>query len=337
MSPGNARLWTSWPPSGWPRRWMTGDCSRQRLTRSTPCWPQHQTRSANLGVTVRGSISFGRSASSSISIPLGRSSEFSRFSGPVPVANIVRMKVPPTSNCRPRPRAAGARRTRPAVPGRRVRAGPPLAAATARRHHPVGPVHRRAREPRHARPVRTVSRPPATSPTPTRRSWKRLIKSTGFFRNKAKNIRAVLRGHRRAARRRGAGRRSKNSSRCPGVGRKTANVVLGDAFGTPGITVDTHVGRLAAAARPDEAHRPGEGRVRADGAGPAGRVDAVQPPADPARPAGVPRPQAAVRGVHAGRAVPEGRSEEEDSPQSRRGAEEGHANDDLSVPLRSLR
>lgn len=31
----------------------------------------------------------------------------------------------------------------------------------------------------------------------------------------------------------------------PGVGRKTANVVLGDAFDIPGITVDTHVGRLA--------------------------------------------------------------------------------------------
>ena len=31
----------------------------------------------------------------------------------------------------------------------------------------------------------------------------------------------------------------------PGVGRKTANVVLGNAFGIPGITVDTHVGRLS--------------------------------------------------------------------------------------------
>jgi endonuclease III len=31
----------------------------------------------------------------------------------------------------------------------------------------------------------------------------------------------------------------------PGVGRKTANLVLGDAFGQPGITVDTHVARLA--------------------------------------------------------------------------------------------
>ena len=33
--------------------------------------------------------------------------------------------------------------------------------------------------------------------------------------------------------------------RLPGVGRKTANVVLGNAFGKPGITVDTHFGRLA--------------------------------------------------------------------------------------------
>ena len=31
----------------------------------------------------------------------------------------------------------------------------------------------------------------------------------------------------------------------PGVGRKTANVVLGNAFGIPGITVDTHFGRLS--------------------------------------------------------------------------------------------
>jgi endonuclease-3 len=31
----------------------------------------------------------------------------------------------------------------------------------------------------------------------------------------------------------------------PGIGRKTANVILGNAFQTPGITVDTHVGRLS--------------------------------------------------------------------------------------------
>lgn len=71
-----------------------------------------------------------------------------------------------------------------------------------------------------------------------------LIRPTGFFRNKAKNI--------------------KNSSRIliekykgnvpdsldeliklPGIGRKTANVVLGSAFGIPGIAVDTHVARIS--------------------------------------------------------------------------------------------
>jgi len=71
-----------------------------------------------------------------------------------------------------------------------------------------------------------------------------LIRPTGFFRNKAKNI--------------------KNSSKMliekykdnvpdsldeliklPGVGRKTANVVLGAAFGIPGIAVDTHVARIS--------------------------------------------------------------------------------------------
>ena len=40
-------------------------------------------------------------------------------------------------------------------------------------------------------------------------------------------------------------RGSRTWSSCPGVGRKTANVVLGNAFGIPGITVDTHFGRLA--------------------------------------------------------------------------------------------
>ena len=35
----------------------------------------------------------------------------------------------------------------------------------------------------------------------------------------------------------------------PGVGRKTANVVLGNAFGVPGLTVDTHFGRLVAPVR----------------------------------------------------------------------------------------
>jgi endonuclease-3 len=71
-----------------------------------------------------------------------------------------------------------------------------------------------------------------------------LIRSTGFFRNKAKSI---LGGCRLLVEE-FAGEMPGTMDqllRLPGVGRKTANVILGEAFGTPGITVDTHVGRLA--------------------------------------------------------------------------------------------
>jgi endonuclease-3 len=71
-----------------------------------------------------------------------------------------------------------------------------------------------------------------------------LIKSTGFYKNKAKNIRACC----AAIVERFAGEVPSTLEELvtlPGVGRKTANVILGDAFQTPGITVDTHVGRLS--------------------------------------------------------------------------------------------
>jgi endonuclease-3 len=71
-----------------------------------------------------------------------------------------------------------------------------------------------------------------------------LIASTGFFRNKAASIQgmaqALCADH--------AGEVPGTLEalvRLPGVGRKTANVILGNAFGVPGITVDTHFGRLA--------------------------------------------------------------------------------------------
>lgn len=71
-----------------------------------------------------------------------------------------------------------------------------------------------------------------------------IIKPTGFFRAKSRNLLAlatrlvdeydgVVPG------------RLADLVTLPGVGRKTANVVLGNAFGIPGITVDTHFGRLA--------------------------------------------------------------------------------------------
>ncbi len=71
-----------------------------------------------------------------------------------------------------------------------------------------------------------------------------LIRSTGFYRNKTKNIIAC--GKKLVE--------DFNSKvpqtmeellSLPGVGRKTANLVLGDAFGIPGIVVDTHAGRLS--------------------------------------------------------------------------------------------
>ena len=71
-----------------------------------------------------------------------------------------------------------------------------------------------------------------------------LIRPTGYFRNKAKNIincsKAIIEkfnGEVPAS--------LEELTGLPGVGRKTANVVLGAAFGIPGIVVDTHVSRIA--------------------------------------------------------------------------------------------
>jgi len=70
------------------------------------------------------------------------------------------------------------------------------------------------------------------------------IRSTGFYRNKARAIRACC--TEMLARHQGSVPSSlEELVKLPGVGRKTANVVLGQAFGTPGITVDTHVKRLS--------------------------------------------------------------------------------------------
>lgn len=70
------------------------------------------------------------------------------------------------------------------------------------------------------------------------------IKSTGFYRNKAKNIAQTCQilvdqfgGE--------VPRTMDELTKLPGVGRKTANVVLGECFGHQGIIVDTHCTRLA--------------------------------------------------------------------------------------------
>ncbi len=70
------------------------------------------------------------------------------------------------------------------------------------------------------------------------------IRSTGFFRNKARNIigcaQMLIRDF--------GGEVPGNMEdllKLPGVGRKTANLVLGDYFGIPGVVVDTHATRLS--------------------------------------------------------------------------------------------
>ncbi len=70
-----------------------------------------------------------------------------------------------------------------------------------------------------------------------------LIRSTGFFRAKTSSLIGL--GQALCDRYDGeVPGRLRDLVTLPGVGRKTANVVLGNAFGVPGITVDTHFGRL---------------------------------------------------------------------------------------------
>jgi len=96
-----------------------------------------------------------------------------------------------------------------------------------------------------------------------------LVRPTGFFRNKARSIRgaaaAIVERH---------GGKVPGTiealTALPGVGRKTANVVLGNAFGVPGIVVDTHVGRVARRLRLSRSEDPV--RVEAD-------LGALAPPA----------------------------------------------------------
>lgn len=70
------------------------------------------------------------------------------------------------------------------------------------------------------------------------------IKSTGFYRNKARNIinccKMLIEKHNGEV-----PNNMEDLLALPGVGRKTANLILGDIFGIPGIVVDTHAKRIA--------------------------------------------------------------------------------------------
>lgn len=77
----------------------------------------------------------------------------------------------------------------------------------------------------------------------SQKNFEEEIRSTGFYKNKAKNIiacaREIVEKH---------GGKVPNTMeelvKLPGVGRKTANAVLGNAFGVPGLCVDTHMIRI---------------------------------------------------------------------------------------------
>lgn len=71
-----------------------------------------------------------------------------------------------------------------------------------------------------------------------------LVHSTGFYRQKAKSLRGIG----RALEQRFGGKVPRTMEELitlPGVGRKTAHVILGNIHGVPGIVVDTHVKRLS--------------------------------------------------------------------------------------------
>jgi endonuclease III len=77
-----------------------------------------------------------------------------------------------------------------------------------------------------------------------REDIEKIIQSTGFFRAKTTSL--ISLGQALCDRHGGEVPASlAKLVKLPGVGRKTANVVLGNAFGIPGLTVDTHFGRLA--------------------------------------------------------------------------------------------
>jgi len=82
-----------------------------------------------------------------------------------------------------------------------------------------------------------------------------LIRSTGYFRNKTKNIRkcsvSLIEKYKGEV-----PQTLDELVKLPGVGRKTANVVLGTAFGIPGIVVDTHVRRISKRLGLTENHDP---------------------------------------------------------------------------------
>ena len=212
-------------------------------------------------------------------------------------------RLSPTVAAWPAPQGAGgARAAHRARPGSRLPRRPdgaplPHAVRAARRDDPLGPVHRQEGEPGHApccsRASRRPRRSPPRIPPRSRRSSARPA-SSARRRSRSRPRRAIS-WSASAARCR---RRSTTSSTLRGVARKTANVVLGNAFGIPGIAVDTHMTRVNQRLGLTAPRGPGEDRsATSPELVPARRLDALHEPRDPPRPRLLRRAQAALRGV----------------------------------------
>ncbi len=90
----------------------------------------------------------------------------------------------------------------------------------------------------------TILKKPSDFAEVKRKTLEKLIYSTGFYKNKAKNLQncaKYLIEHYEGV----VPDTLEELLKLPGVGRKTANLVLGAAFGVPGMVVDTHVARIS--------------------------------------------------------------------------------------------
>ena len=131
-----------------------------------------------------------------------------------------------------------------------------------------------------------------------------MIQSTGFFRNKSDAL--IKLGGALVERFDGeVPGRLADLVTLPGVGRKTANVVLGNAFGVPGITVDTHFGRLVRRFGWTDETDPVKVEHVVGGLFPRTRLDDAQPRPDLPWPPHLPRQEARVRRLPGRRMVPQ--------------------------------
>ena len=131
-----------------------------------------------------------------------------------------------------------------ALPARALRTGLPQPAGTVGGHHPVGPVHRQEGQRGDARRCSRKYPDAAAYAGAERAELEELIHQTGFFRAKTNTLMKL--GQQLVERFDGQVPATlAELVTLPGFGRKTANVVLGNAFDIPGLTIDTHFLRLS--------------------------------------------------------------------------------------------